>query len=118
MAVSRCARSGEGRTAMLKGKVALVTGGARGIGAAIARVMAGQGARLALLDIDGAEAERMAAGLPVPGIAVACDLAVEREVVAAVDAAVERLRGLDVLVNNAGLGRAAGRSGRVDRMAA
>jgi len=103
---------------MLKGKVALVTGGARGIGAAIARVMAGQGARLALLDIDGAEAERMAAGLPLPGMAVACDLAVEREVVAAVDATVERLGGLDVLVNNAGLGRPAGRGGRVDDMSA
>ena len=103
---------------MLKGKVALVTGGARGIGAAIARAMAGHGARLALLDIDGAEAERMAAGLPVPGMAAACDLADERQVMAAVDAAVERLGGLDVLVNNAGLGRPAGRSGRVDDMSA
>jgi NAD(P)-dependent dehydrogenase (short-subunit alcohol dehydrogenase family) len=101
---------------MLKGKVALVTGGARGIGAAIARVMAGQGARLALLDIDGAEAERTAAGLPAPGLAVACDLAVERDAVAAVGVAVERLGGVDVLVNNAGLGRPAGRSGRLDDM--
>ncbi|HEY7869404.1 MAG TPA: SDR family NAD(P)-dependent oxidoreductase [Methylomirabilota bacterium] len=103
---------------MLQDKVALVTGGARGIGAAIARVMAGRGARLALLDIDGAEAERTAAGLPTPGLAVACDLAVERDVVAAVEAVVERLGGLDVLVNNAGLGRPAGRSGRVDDMSA
>ena len=48
---------------MLTNKVALVTGGARGIGAAIARAMAGQGARVALLDLDGTEAEKTAAGL-------------------------------------------------------
>ena len=40
---------------MLTNKVALVTGGARGIGAAIAREMAGQGARVALLDLDETE---------------------------------------------------------------
>ena len=41
---------------MLTNKVALITGGARGIGAGIARVMAGQGAKVALLDLDGADA--------------------------------------------------------------
>ena len=69
---------------MLTNKVALITGGARGIGAGIARVMAGQGARVALLDLDGADAEKTAAALPVPGIALACDVAVEAAATAAV----------------------------------
>jgi NAD(P)-dependent dehydrogenase (short-subunit alcohol dehydrogenase family) len=87
---------------MLTSKVALITGGARGIGACIARTMAGQGARVALLDLDGAEAEKTAAGLPTPGMAVTCDVALETDVAAAVQAVVERFGGLDVLVNNAG----------------
>jgi len=90
---------------MLTGKVALVTGGARGIGAGIARVMASQGARVALLDLDGAEAEKTAAGLPAPSMALACDVAVEDDVAAAVRVVVERLGGLDIVVNNAGAGR-------------
>jgi len=90
---------------MLTGKVALITGGARGIGAGIARVMAGQGARAAVLDLDGAEAERTAAGLPVPGMALAGDAAVEADMAAAVQAVVERFGGLDIVVNNAGVGR-------------
>jgi NAD(P)-dependent dehydrogenase (short-subunit alcohol dehydrogenase family) len=99
---------------MLARKVALITGGARGIGAGIARAMAGHGGRVALLDLDGAEAEKTAAGLPTPGMAVACDVAVETDVVAAVRAVVERFGGLDILVNNAGVGRPVGRSGRMD----
>jgi NAD(P)-dependent dehydrogenase (short-subunit alcohol dehydrogenase family) len=103
---------------MLTSKVALITGGARGIGAAIARAMASQGARVALLDLDGAEAEKTAAELPTPGLAVTCDVAVEAEVAAAVQAVVERFGGLDVLVNNAGVGRPVGSSGRIDNMSA
>ena len=90
---------------MLTNKVALITGGARGIGAGIARVMAAQGARVALLDLDGAGAEKTAAGLAVPGMALACDVAVEAAVAAAVEAVVKRLGGLDIVVNNAGVGR-------------
>jgi NAD(P)-dependent dehydrogenase (short-subunit alcohol dehydrogenase family) len=94
----------------LTSKVALITGGARGIGAGIARTMAGLGARVALLDLDGAEAEKTAAGLPTPGMAVTCDVAVETDVAAAVQTVVERFGGLDVLVNNAGVGRPVGSS--------
>ncbi len=90
---------------MLTNKVAVITGGARGIGARIARVMAAQGARVALLDLDGMEAEKTAAALPAPGMALACDVAVESDVAAAVRTVVEQLGGLDIVVNNAGVGR-------------
>src|SRR5436309_9832865 len=99
---------------MLTNKVALITGGARGIGAGIARAMAGQGARVALLDRDGPEAEKTAAGIPAPGLAVACDVAIEAHVGAAVSAVVERFGGLDILVNNAGVGHPVGSSGRLE----
>jgi NAD(P)-dependent dehydrogenase (short-subunit alcohol dehydrogenase family) len=110
---------------MLSGKTALITGGARGIGAGIARVMAAQGARVALLDLDGKEAEKTAAELAVPGMAIACDAAVEADATAAARAVVERFGGLDIVVNNAGAGRGpldlnvtrpAGGSRRVDDM--
>ena len=67
---------------MLKDKVALITGGARGIGAAIALVFGGQGARVALLDLEGTEEEKTAAGLPL-AIALACDVGKEAEVATA-----------------------------------
>jgi NAD(P)-dependent dehydrogenase (short-subunit alcohol dehydrogenase family) len=103
---------------MLRGKVALITGGARGIGAGIARAMASQGGRVALLDLDGPEAEKTAAGLSTPGLSITCDVAVETDVAAAVQTVVDRLGGLDILVNNAGVGRPVGRSGRMDDMSA
>jgi len=90
---------------MLTGKTAIVTGGARGIGAGIARVLASQGARVAVLDLDRAEAEKTAASLATPGMAVACDVAVEADTVKAVRAVVDSLGGLDIVVNNAGAGR-------------
>ena len=89
----------------LDGKVAIVTGGARGIGAGIGRCLADAGARVALLDLDGAEAAKTAASLAIPGIGMACDVAEEGEIAKAVAAVVERFGGLDILVNNAGAGR-------------
>jgi NAD(P)-dependent dehydrogenase (short-subunit alcohol dehydrogenase family) len=90
---------------MLSGKTAIVTGGARGIGAGIARVLATHGARVAIVDLDGLEAEKTAAALPAPGIALACDVAVEADAAKAVRSVVDRFGGLDIVVNNAGAGR-------------
>lgn len=90
---------------MLNGKVALVTGAARGIGAGIARVMAAQGAYVALLDLDGDEAKRTADALTAPGLGIGCDVAIEADVREAVRQAAEHFGGLDIVVNNAGAGR-------------
>jgi 2-keto-3-deoxy-L-fuconate dehydrogenase len=83
----------------LDGMAALVTGGASGIGLATARLLAARGARVAVLD-------RQDATVPPPLHAVRADVADEGEVQEAVAAAVERLGGLDIVVNNAGVGAA------------
>jgi NAD(P)-dependent dehydrogenase (short-subunit alcohol dehydrogenase family) len=83
----------------LDGMAALVTGGASGIGLATARLLADRGARVAVLDRDTTPA-------PPPLHAVRADVADEHEVQQAVAAAVEHLGGLDVVVNNAGVGAA------------
>jgi 2-hydroxycyclohexanecarboxyl-CoA dehydrogenase len=81
-----------------------VTGGAGGIGAALCRRFAGEGSRLAVFDLDGAGAARIAA--ECGGRAWAVDIADQASVEAAV-AEVERVLGpIDVLVNNAGWDRA------------
>jgi 3-oxoacyl-[acyl-carrier protein] reductase len=85
----------------LKGKVAAVTGGGSGIGAAICRRFAAEGATVAVLDVRVAAAEQMVGELGA-GLAVAADVSDSAAVDAAV-AQVERGLGpLDVLVNNAG----------------
>jgi NAD(P)-dependent dehydrogenase (short-subunit alcohol dehydrogenase family) len=78
------------------GLTAVVTGGASGIGAAAAKIMADRGADVAVLDLspDGVE------------FGFRCDVADDGEVRAAVQAVVERFGGIDVLVNNAGIGAA------------
>jgi NAD(P)-dependent dehydrogenase (short-subunit alcohol dehydrogenase family) len=84
----------------------VVTGGASGLGAAYARRFARAGAKLALLDLDLAGAERLAAELGAggsEGLALACDVRDESACRAAVAAVQERFGGIDVLVNNAGI---------------
>jgi 3-oxoacyl-[acyl-carrier protein] reductase len=90
----------------LQGQVALVTGGSRGIGLAIARELAQAGARLALVARDGERARAAAAELPGEGHGgYACDVA-DPEACAALVKQVEADFGqLDVLVNNAGVTR-------------
>src|SRR6266511_1559258 len=89
----------------LKGKTALVTGGGRGIGRAIALGLAQEGAEVAVLDIlaDNAEAvRREIEALGVKGLALSCDLTRRPEVNRAVAEALAQLGQLDIVVNNAG----------------
>lgn len=85
------------------GRVAVVTGGAGGIGAATARRLAADGAAVAVLDLDEARAAVVAVALPHGGIGLGCDITDPASVTSAVDAVVERFGRIDVLVNNAGL---------------
>ncbi len=110
----------------LDGMVAIVTGGARGIGAGIARVMAEQGAQVGILDLDGEGAAQTAGELATPGIGLACDVILEEPLQAAVRQIVDSLGELDIFVNNAGAGRMpldptitrpTGGGGRVEDMA-
>ncbi|HYN97971.1 MAG TPA: 2,3-dihydro-2,3-dihydroxybenzoate dehydrogenase [Pilimelia sp.] len=89
-------------TAGIDGRVALVTGAARGIGAAVATALAERGGRVALLDVDGAAARRVAAGLP-GARAYAADVADPRQVDAAVAAVEDELGPVDICASVAGV---------------
>jgi NAD(P)-dependent dehydrogenase (short-subunit alcohol dehydrogenase family) len=88
----------------LKGKVALVTGGARGIGFATARALVARGASVAIVDLDAAASERAARELhDTRAIGLGADVTDRGEMQRAVAALVERFGGLDVVVANAGI---------------
>jgi NAD(P)-dependent dehydrogenase (short-subunit alcohol dehydrogenase family) len=82
--------------------VALVTGGASGIGEAVCRTFAEAGARILICDIDQPKAERLAAELS--GSALVCDITDEN----AVQSMFAGIQKLDILVNNAGIGLVGG----------
>lgn len=88
----------------LTNKVAIVTGGATGIGAGIARCLAAEGARIGIIDLDGPEAEAAASGLGVEAVGLAADVSQESEALAATEKIVGHFGRLDILVNNAGGG--------------
>ncbi len=88
------------------GRVVVVTGGASGLGAAYARRFARDGARLALLDVDGEKAAALAAELEGGGgqaLGLGCDVRDEAACTRAIEAVIARFGGIDVLVNNAGI---------------
>ena len=90
----------------LEGKVAIVTGAASGIGAEIARTFVREGARLAIVDLDAAGAERAAEALRREGaqaIAVAADVTSEAQVEAGIASVLAAFGRIDVLVSNAGI---------------
>jgi NAD(P)-dependent dehydrogenase (short-subunit alcohol dehydrogenase family) len=87
-------------------KVAVVTGGANGIGLEIARSFAGEGATVVIADINGDSGEHAAVAIRADGgraIALALDVADEAQVMAMVAEAIAQLGRIDILVNNAGV---------------
>ncbi|HXQ28053.1 MAG TPA: 3-oxoacyl-[acyl-carrier-protein] reductase [Gemmatimonadales bacterium] len=89
----------------LTGKVALVTGGSRGIGHAIATTLRDAGARVAVLGRDGARAQAVARELGAEARGYACDVGQPEQVEAAVECIEQDFGSIDVLVNNAGTTR-------------
>jgi NAD(P)-dependent dehydrogenase (short-subunit alcohol dehydrogenase family) len=91
------------RSGRIAGKVALVTGGASGLGAAIARRFSAEGATVLIADIDTAGAQAVARELGDPACALTLDVTDESSWVATFATAEQLFGRLDVLVNNAGI---------------
>jgi NAD(P)-dependent dehydrogenase (short-subunit alcohol dehydrogenase family) len=87
----------------LTGKVAVITGGGRGIGRAIAQSLAREGARVAVGDLDKESAEQTAALLGGEAVGLAIDVTDHAGLVAFFDEVEQRLGPLDIVVNNAGI---------------
>jgi 3-oxoacyl-[acyl-carrier protein] reductase len=98
----------------LAGKVAIVTGGSKGLGLAAAHALAAEGARVAICGRTPATLEQAAAALRAASgmtddvLAVEADVSRESDLQRLVDATVDRFGGVDVLVNNVGLGKGGG----------
>ncbi|AYG95386.1 glucose 1-dehydrogenase [Brevundimonas naejangsanensis] len=95
---------GENRSKRLEGKRAIVTGGASGFGAGIARRFAEEGARVIVADLSGDAARALAAELGDADLGVKVDVSSAADVAALAEAANRLLGGIDIVVNNAGVG--------------
>ncbi len=92
----------------LEGKVAVITGGSRGIGRAIAMRLSAEGAKVAICGRNLAAAEEVVAEIEATGatgMAVAADVSRESDAEALIQASIKRFGRLDILVNNAGITR-------------
>lgn len=90
----------------LKGKVTVITGGASGIGAAIALEFGLHGSSIAIIDCDKKSLQQQVAELrrkSIPAIGVQCDIAKERQCAGAIAKIIKHFGGIDILVNNAGI---------------
>ena len=92
------------RASRFEGKVAVVTGGASGIGAATVELLHGEGAAVAIADLPGEAGPALAARLGERAIFVPTDVSDQSAVEALVSAAADRFGRLDILFNNAGIG--------------
>jgi NAD(P)-dependent dehydrogenase (short-subunit alcohol dehydrogenase family) len=90
---------------LLDGKVAIVTGGAHGIGEGIARALARDGAKVAILDLDEPRAAATAEALQNGSIGMACDVADHEDAAAGVKRVADHFGRIDIVANNAGAGR-------------
>lgn len=95
---------GENRSKRLEGKRAIVTGGASGFGAGIARRFAEEGARVIVADLNGDAARALAAELGDAELGVKVDVSSAPDVAALAETANRLLGGVDIVVNNAGVG--------------
>ncbi len=92
----------------LDGKVAVITGGASGIGAATTRLFVREGAKVLIADLQEGVGASLAAELGANASSIRCNVAKEDDVAAAIAMAVETWGRLDILYNNAGFGGASG----------
>lgn len=86
----------------LENQTALITGGGRGIGSAIAQLFASEGARVAIADIDPHTAHDTAASIGQDALGLDIDVALKPSVLAGIDQVINHFGQLDILVNNAG----------------
>ncbi len=86
----------------LKGKVAIVTGGASGFGEGMARRFAEEGAKVVVCDLNARGAERVAADIGKNAVAVTTDVSQKSEIAEMVDVALNAFGRIDIMVNNAG----------------
>ena len=87
----------------LDGAVAIVTGGGRGIGAALARALADAGARVVVADLDSANAEAVADGIGAAAVGTGADVTAERDLRGLIALAEERFGPVDLFCANAGI---------------